>query len=235
MASIDDIFGKEMMQKINEEQKKSDDTKLSDGSPLPFDKIVDKYIPPNRRPWHADDTLDLVNNKSMKNLEQIDEHKKDQNSSLISNSIIDNNLENSSDKHQKETGNKVATKWQQSGNNSFKKESFSKLVGLQREIIIFICGECKNSRSKVTESLSLEYISKSLKRSNGAVKTTLQRLEIKKCIKRVDFKNGRGGWSKYEVPDDVYHDVLRNETDNKVATKWQQTGNKVATKMIQKK
>ena len=273
MASIDDIFGKEMMQKINEEQKKSDDTKLSDGSPLPFDKIVDKYIPPNRRPWHADDTLDLVNNKSMKNLEQIDEHKKDQNSSLISKSIIDNNLENSSDKHQKETGNKVATKWQQSGNkvatnrqqsgnkndsekinwqqsgnttdntignkvatkwqqsgnNSFKKESFSKLVGLQREIIIFICGECKNSRSKVTESLSLEYISKSLKRSNGAVKTTLQRLEIKKCIKRVDFKNGRGGWSKYEVPDDVYHDVLRNETDNKVATKWQQTGNKVAT------
>ena len=97
MASIDDIFGKEMMQKINEEQKKSDDTKLSDGSPLPFDKIVDKYIPPNRRPWHADDTLDLVNNKSMKNLEQIDEHKKDQNSSLISKSIIDNNLENSLD------------------------------------------------------------------------------------------------------------------------------------------
>ena len=34
---------------------------------------------------------------------------------------------------------------------------------------------------------------------------------------------------RYEVPNNVYHDVLRNETDNKVITNWQQTDNKLAS------
>ena len=34
-----------------------------------------------------------------------------------------------------------------------------------------------------------------VKTSSGAVKTTFQRLEEKRCLIRVSFKNGRGGWS----------------------------------------
>jgi predicted transcriptional regulator len=122
--------------------------------------------------------------------------------------------------------NKVATKRQQTDNKAATKTIFSELVGLQRDIIIFICHECKNSRSTITEALTLEHIAKPLKRSIGAVKTTIQRLEKKGCLIRVGFKNGRGGWSRYEVPDYIYHDALRNETENKVATKWQQSDNK---------
>lgn len=129
------------------------------------------------------------------------------------------------------TDNKVVTKWQQTDNKLAAKSSFSTLVGLQRELIIFICHECKNSRSRTTESLTLEHIAKSLKRSTGAVKTTLQRLEKKSYLIRVEFKNGRGGWSRYEVPDNIYHEVLRNETGNKVTTNWQQTDNKVASQL----
>lgn len=127
------------------------------------------------------------------------------------------------------TDNKVVTEWQQTDNKLATIIPFSKLVGLQRELILFICNECKNSRSKTTEALTLEYIAKALQRSNGAVKTTLQRLEAKGCLIRVEFKNGRGGWSRYEVPDIIYHDALRNETDNKAATNRQQTDNKVAS------
>jgi len=126
-------------------------------------------------------------------------------------------------------GNKVATKWQQTDNKLATKTVFSELVGLQRDIILFICHECKNSRSRITEALTLEHIATPLKRSIGAVKTTIQRLEKKACLTRVGFKNGRGGWSRYEVPDHIYHDALRTETGNKATTNWQQTGNKLAS------
>jgi len=131
------------------------------------------------------------------------------------------------------TGNKVTTELttnrQQSGNKLATTITFSELVGLQREIVIFICHECKNSRSRVTEALTLEHMATALKHSTGAIKTTIQRLEKKGCLKRVGFKNGRGGWSRYELPDDIYHAVLRTETGNKLTTKWQQTDNKVAS------
>jgi predicted transcriptional regulator len=128
-------------------------------------------------------------------------------------------------------GNKLTTNRQQTDNKLATKAAFSELVGLQRDVIIFICHECKNSRSRITESLTLEHIAMSLKHSTGTIKTTIQRLEKKGCLLRVGFKNGRGGWSRYELPDNIYHDVLRSETDNKVVTKWQQSGNKVASQL----
>jgi predicted transcriptional regulator len=127
--------------------------------------------------------------------------------------------------------NKVATNPQQSGNKVATKTAFSELVGLQRDIIIFICHECKNSRSRITEAITLEHMAMSLKRSTGAIRTTIQRLEKKGCLQRAGFKNGRGGWSRYELPDSIYHDVLRNETSNKLATNWQQTSNKLASQL----
>jgi hypothetical protein len=129
------------------------------------------------------------------------------------------------------TCNKVATNLQQSGNKVATKTAFSELVGLQRDIIIFMYHECKNSRSRITEALTLEHISISIKHSTGSIRTTLQRLEKKECLLRVGFKNGRGGWSRYELPDSIYHDVLRSETGNKLATNSQQTSNKVASQL----
>ena len=127
-------------------------------------------------------------------------------------------------------GNRVETNRKQTENKQETKTTFSELVGLQRNIIILICHECKNSRSRTTESLTLEYLSGALKCSATVIKTTIQRLEKKGCLLRVAFKNGRGGWSKYELPERVYHDALRIETENKVETNWKQTENKPVTK-----
>ena len=129
-------------------------------------------------------------------------------------------------------GSKVVANREQTESKVVAKITFSELVGLQQEIIIFICHECKKSRSKITEALTLEYIAKSLKRSAGAVKNAIGRLEKKNCLIRIGFKNGRGGWSRYEVPDNIYHDALRIETDSKVVANREQTESKVVAQPV---
>ena len=149
----------------------------------------------------------------------------------------DNKLATENDKRI-ESGNKVgtqpttlsATKWQQSDNKVATNVAFSALVGLQRNTVLFLYDACKLARSKSTASLTLEHIAKSLKTSSGSAKTTLQRLEKKKCINRNSFKNGRGGWSKYELSESLFREMLQMETENKVTTNWQQTENKVVAK-----
>lgn len=134
-----------------------------------------------------------------------------------------------------ETGNKVAaepatelgTKWQQTDNKVATKFDFYSLVGLQRALIIFIYECCKATGSRTTSSLTLEHIGSYLKTSSGSIKTTLQRLEDKGLIIRSSFKNGRSGWSKYELPENHYRELLQIESGNKLATKWQQTDSKV--------
>ena len=127
---------------------------------------------------------------------------------------------------------KVVANREQTESKVVAKITFSELVGLQREITIFICHECKNSRSRITEALTLEYIAKSLKRSAGAVKNAIGRLEKKSCLIRIGFKNGRGGWSRYEVPDSIYHDALRIETGSKLVANREQTGSKVGAQPV---
>lgn len=137
-----------------------------------------------------------------------------------------------------ETGNKVGTKpttlsatnWQQSENKVATNLSFSSLVGLQRNIVIFIYDACKLARSKTTEAITLEHIGRILNTGTGTVKTTIQRLEKKHYVKRASFKNGRGGWSKYELSEIIFRELLQMETENKLTTNWQQTDSKVVTK-----
>ena len=139
----------------------------------------------------------------------------------------------------RETGNKVATKpttlsatkWQQTDNKLATNVSFSQLIGLQKNIVIFVYNACKQSRGKTTDAITLDHFASNLNTSTGTVKTTLQRLEKKNCITRIAFKNGRGGWSKYELAENIFRELLLLETDNKLATNWQQTDNKVGAKL----
>ena len=137
------------------------------------------------------------------------------------------------------TGNKVgselatlsATKWQQTENKPATNLPFSALVGLQRNIMVFLYDACKTARSRATAALTLEHIGTCLKTSAGSAKTSIQRLEEKGCITRVEFKNGRGGWSKYELPEVLFREMLQLETENKLATNREQTGNKLGSEL----
>ncbi|CAM4396019.1 MAG: hypothetical protein LEGION0398_MBIBDBAK_00188 [Legionellaceae bacterium] len=92
----------------------------------------------------------------------------------------------------------------------------SMLTGLQKDILFLIYNECQNSRSKITEPLTVEYISSALNIRVGSIKTTIKRLMDKCFLNRVEFKNGRGGWAKYELPDNTYREILQLETEQKL-------------------
>jgi hypothetical protein len=127
--------------------------------------------------------------------------------------------------------NKLITNRQQTENESVVKTSFFSLVGLQRAIVLVIYQTCKISRSHTTDPLTLEFIASQVKTDAKSTKTTLQRLEKKGCIIRAGFKNGRGGWTKYKIPDFLYNEMLNLETINKLTTKWQHSENKVVTQL----
>lgn len=126
---------------------------------------------------------------------------------------------------------KPNTKWTQTEHKVDTKYDFSSLIGLQRNILFFLFQHCKTIRNRVTQELSLIHIAQHLKIPFGSIKTTFSRLEKKGFIKRKEFKNGRGGWSRYELPDKVYTELLYLETEHKLNTNWVQTGHKVDTKL----
>jgi len=108
-------------------------------------------------------------------------------------------------------------------------EQFSCLTGIQRIMVIFLFQQCKISRQKVTEGLSPAHIANTLKIRIGSVKTTVIRLEQKGFIRRASSKEGRGGWSCYEIPDKVYSELLEIETRHKLDTNLTQTLHKLDT------
>jgi len=107
--------------------------------------------------------------------------------------------------------------------------SFSSLVGLQRKITLFIYEACKISRSRVTCPLSTEHLAQSCETTKFSVQKTIQRLEIKKIILRNNFKNGRGGWTQYELSDAIFQDIIHEETQSKLRTNLGQTQDKPKT------
>jgi hypothetical protein len=130
-----------------------------------------------------------------------------------------------------ESGDKLETKWGQTGDKVGTKletkletkkggfSSISEVMGQQKSLLIFVYQECKKSRMKNTNPLPLDYITSYTNIAKPAVKKAFKRLEDKKLIIRKEYKNGRGGWTKYELPDGVFHHLLQLEKDQKLETK----------------
>ena len=96
--------------------------------------------------------------------------------------------------------------------------SFFTLAGLQRKLLLFFFQNCKNRRSNTTQELTVQYIADHQNIPFGSVKTTIIRLEKKGFVKRFTYKNGRGGWASFEIPDPVYRDIFQYEASNKLDT-----------------
>ena len=169
------------------------------------------------RPWQQESVLFETKNSEVATKQQQSDNKP------ATNRQQNRNRQQTGNKPTAQPATEVATNRQQSGNKPATKSPFSTLVGLQRALVIFIYSACKETRSKYTESLTLEHISNVLKTSNGSIKTTIQRLESKKIITRIEYKSGRGGWSKYTISDSLFQELLQYESNNKLATNWQQT------------
>ena len=53
-------------------------------------------------------------------------------------------------------------------------------------------------------------------------------------MRRVEYRDGRKGWTRYELPIEVYNDVMQTETDFKVTSNWLQSDLKVASELTSK-
>ena len=109
--------------------------------------------------------------------------------------------------------------------------TYTSLVGVQKSIVFLIFSECQKARSKVTNPLTIEHMLNIIKCKKPSIKGGIQRLEHKGFIKRISFKNGRGGWSRYTMPDLLFHELLQYESGVKLDPNWIQSGSKVDPKV----
>ena len=104
--------------------------------------------------------------------------------------------------------------------------SFFELVGLQRKVVVKLFNHCQLNGSRETSKLSIESLVLSLGNPSSSIQKTIQRVEKKGFVSRKRFKNGRGGWTIYELPEFVYQQVLQSETQDKLRTNLGQSADK---------
>ncbi len=138
-------------------------------------------------------------------------------------------LSKTSDKPRTELRTELRTNLGQSQDKLRTNEVFSALIGLQRKIVLFVYDECKFMRDKMTRPLSVEYIANSCQTTKLSAQKTIQRLEKKHIILRKNFKNGRGGWTQYELPDSIFQEAWQSETSDKLRTNLGQSQDKLRT------
>ena len=109
------------------------------------------------------------------------------------------------------------------------KASFSSVVGLQRQIILFVFDASKTSREKLTAPIALQNLADACQTTPAAAQVATRRLEKKELLCRGKFKNGRGGWTQYELPNSIFQELLQLETQAKLSSNPDQTQSKVST------
>jgi hypothetical protein len=62
-----------------------------------------------------------------------------------------------------------------------------------------------------------------------SVQKSIQRLEQKQILFRIEFRPGRGGWTVYELPESTWNQILQTETSDKLRTNLGQTSDKPKT------
>jgi len=109
--------------------------------------------------------------------------------------------------------------------------AFLSLIGLQRRIVLFLYELCRSQGKRLTETVSISNVAANCETTVRAAQETIRRLEVKGFIRRVGYKNGRGGWTTYELPEGVYKELFQLESSNKLTPKLQQTPNKPPTEL----
>jgi hypothetical protein len=95
------------------------------------------------------------------------------------------------------------------------KLSFSKLLGIKRDVVKFVFNQCKfNGNLEGTEYLSYEHLSEATGHKKSSMKTTVSRLREDGYLIRVDRVDGRGGLIRLKLDDPLYKSMIFSETSN---------------------
>ena len=113
--------------------------------------------------------------------------------------------------------------------NSEQMRGVLSLIGIQDRMVKFIYNLCRIKGDRITNPITLSQLAIACETTTESAQVTSRRLMNKGFIRRFNFKNGRGGWTQYELLDDVYRELFNLETQNKLRTNPEQSQNKVST------
>jgi len=142
---------------------------------------------------------------------------------------LETNAEQTENKLSTQPRTELRTNAEQTENKLGTISSFSQLVGLQRKIIEIVYDFCRSFGEKNTDRLSLQFLAHACNSSPAVVQVTTRRLIIKGVLLKFDSKEGRGGWTRYALPDAVYREIFQLETQNKLRTNTERMENKLST------
>ena len=111
---------------------------------------------------------------------------------------------------------------------------FATLTGLQRKVVIYVYGETKLARDRVTDSISSNHLAEVCQTTVMNAQNAVKELVKKGALLRAEFKVGRGGWTRYELPNSLFHQITSLENNGKLGlnleTTWRQPGDKPGDK-----
>ena len=93
------------------------------------------------------------------------------------------------------------------------------LSGKELEMVYFFHEECQKNGNLTTEKLSISYIKNKLNCTEIGTKRTIQRIFKKGILQKKFTKNGRAGWTIYELPKVVYSHILEEKSGPKLDRK----------------
>ncbi len=93
------------------------------------------------------------------------------------------------------------------------------LSGKELEMVYFFYEECQKNGNLTTGKLSISYIKNKLNCTEIGTKRTIQRIFKKGILQKKFTKNGRGGWTIYELPKVIYSHILEQKSGPKVDRK----------------
>jgi hypothetical protein len=88
---------------------------------------------------------------------------------------------------------------------------YIQLKGIQRKLTYYIYQSCKKHNNLVSEEISVELLSDCSKTSLWSVKKSILRLMEKGVMSKHKFKNGPGGWTQYQLNQDIYDEIAQLE------------------------
>ena len=135
------------------------------------------------------------------------------------------------DKLRTELRTQPRTNLGQSEDKSEKKHSYSRLVGLQKKALLVLFDSCQTNGSRETLKIPIESLARQCQTTNYSMRKTLQRLEKKGVITRKEYKNGRGGWTIYEIKELSYQQIVQSELQMKLRTNLGQSEDKPGTEL----
>lgn len=171
-------------------------------------KIKKGFVPEKRRAW------DYLNNGSQ--TEHESGHKGDTKATTNGSQMVHKDITKGTQPEAERFTNSSQTVHQSVHKTVHERETngsqigFSELVGIQQKIVLALFKSCTLTGQNLTQKITLDYLASTANVNKKSLKTTMNRLKRKGVIIVAEYKDGRGGWTKYNLANNVYEDIVKS-------------------------